>query len=115
MISTMYTTTLLALAVAGGYCLHYIGQTNGFYGLIAKGVESRMMTDFVTPWPSWLQGPEAIVLMGGNLLNFFWPVLNGDLASTSWQAVPFAGQVLPCFLVVVLEGYRRGLQGKAAS
>lgn len=114
---TNTSLTLIFISAVAAYCIIGIQIRNGFFDLLyaaGKAVPRRLpgSTDTVI---TNITGFDVLDKGLGELLMFFWPILQADFPSLSLFAVYMVGQILPVQTLVLLEGLRSGNSGKIIS
>jgi len=108
---------LILVSAIAAYCIIGVQVRNGFFDLLyaaGKAVPRKLpgSTDTVI---ANITGFNVIDKGLGELLMFFWPVLEAESPSLSLFAVYMVGQILPVQTLVLLEGLRSGNSGKIIS
>ncbi|KAM5359574.1 hypothetical protein ACJZ2D_014382 [Fusarium nematophilum] len=115
---TMRTTTLrpfkgalVLLWLFSYFSLYIFGIRNGLLGQIVETLKEGVLTDG-TRFGGRFTGLRAVDLVGGGLVRFFWPILDGNNPYLSVANVPFAGQFVATYLLAYIEEGRLGNKGR---
>lgn len=104
--------TLILTSVFGFYALWGFSVSNGLFEYIAESSNALFRN-----------GPESATLTGLAILDeqlkilvsFFWPVIDGSRPDLCLHAMNFAFQGGALWLLLVVEGLRRGNRWKTVS
>lgn len=115
----MSRLTMAGLIGLGVVSLHIFGESNTLFPQIVQHREKHLLpthsTWTTTSFPTSFTGydpPDSILK---TLVVFFWPVVDGENLGTSLVGFVFAGQAIAIWIVMVLEGHRKGNSGRLIS
>jgi hypothetical protein len=110
--------TLAALAVLGAGTLHGLSIRNGLYDLIERHKTQKILPGSVDePYNTRFTGIAPLDDLLSTLLLFFWPVVTqgGGAAGLSLLGIVFAGQSCASLTMILIEGMRKGNEGRLSS
>jgi hypothetical protein len=99
---------LAVLALVGGWVLHGFASSNGLIQAFNDLSRSDVLSDGFTKSKAAFVGVKGIDGLLKALLNFFWPVVNGNDFALSLYSFMFAGQGVALMTLNILEGMRQG-------
>jgi len=107
---------LTVLSITGGVTLHGFSIRNGMSDMIEAARVHYILTDGIpNPYLGRLTGIAPVDFMLFTLVNFFWPVTQGDTPGLSLMGLLFAGQCCALLTIMMIEGFRSGNKGRAVS
>jgi hypothetical protein len=109
---------LAVLAVIGAGTLHGFSIRNGLYDLIdAHKIQGILPNGINDPYKSGFTGLAPLDSIISTLLLFFWPVVDAgrERAGLSALGVLFGGQACAALTMMMIEGMRKGNEGRAVS
>jgi hypothetical protein len=112
------TFALVVLGVIGAGTLHGLSVRNGLYDLIdTHKIQGILPNGADEPYKNKFTGIAPVDSLLATLLLFFWPVVNGGSGSegSTLLGVLFAGQSCAAMTMVLIEGMRKGNEGRAVS
>jgi hypothetical protein len=112
MFLTVIKFTLLLTSAFGFFALWGFSKSNGLFQYIPDMAETLFSNSEES---STLTGLTALDEQLRLLVSFFWPVLDGTRPDLSLHAMNFLFQGAAMWLVVVVEGLRRGNDWKVVS
>lgn len=108
--------TFFLLATAGGIALHGFSIRNGMSEMIESARIHNLLTDGTrNPYMGKITGIGGVDFMLFTLVNFFWPVTQGETPGLSLLGVLFGGQLCAFLTMVMIEGFRAGNKGRVVS
>ena len=107
------TRPLAQLALAcmipiGAYVLHGFAASNGLIHAFEELGEKITLSDGITTRGLEVTGAEELDKLLRLLLNFFWPVVNGQNTALSLHSFMFAGQGVALMAIQMIENKRHG-------
>jgi hypothetical protein len=107
---------LVVLSVIGAGTIHGLSVNNGLYHLINASKAQGILPDAArTPYKGTFTGVGTVDDLLAGLVAFFWPVVNGgsDRAGLGLMGLLFAGQSCAALTILMIEGLRKGNEGRA--
>lgn len=110
-------TTLFALHLLGIYVIFYFAWKNGLKETADSFIERQILPDTATalskghPMRTVYTGVEPIDRLLVILGTFFWTVLDGSSPDLLLHSVIFSGTFGSAWVLILLEGWRRGNSG----
>jgi hypothetical protein len=92
--------SLLALDAIYGF-----GYRNGFLELMSNSYRARRLSDTNELLQGNMTNTGFDELLG-NLIVFYWPILNGNHPALSLQAFSFCGPIVALWTVIQVESWR---------
>jgi hypothetical protein len=100
---------LIFLSIAGGVALHGFSIRNGMSDMIEAARIKNLLTDGTSnPYKGKITGIGFVDFMLFTLVNFFWPLTQGDTPGLTLIGLQFAGQMMPLLTIMMIEGFRSG-------
>jgi hypothetical protein len=109
---TIVALTLLLTSAFGFYALWGFSSSNGLFEYIPETAKT-LFSDSANP--TTLTGINALDEQLKVLVSFFWPVIDGRSPDLSLHAVNFMFQGATMWLLLMVEGLRRGNDWKVVS
>ncbi|KAI6780924.1 Epoxide hydrolase ascI [Emericellopsis cladophorae] len=106
---------LAGLIPLGGLALHGFAASNGLIQKFEDLKADPLLSDGVTLYSTNYTSAEGFNGLLRTLLNFFWPVVNGNDARLSLYSFMFGGQGVALVMLNLLEGMRHGNRGLVVS
>jgi hypothetical protein len=115
--STSTAFTLVVLTVIGAYTIHGLSVQNGLYEMInASKAQGFLPDNAKTAYTAKFTGFGPVDDFLATLLTFFWPAATGQGgAGLTLMSILFGGQSCAAITMVMIEGFRKGNEGKAVS
>lgn len=101
--SVFYFLPLLSILALDA--IYGFGYRNGFLELMANSYRARRLSETTEPLQYNMTNTGFDELLG-NLIVFYWPVLNGDHPALSLQAFYFSGPIVAMWTVIQVESWR---------
>ncbi|KAG2411787.1 hypothetical protein HFD88_009343 [Aspergillus terreus] len=96
---------LLCLSVLGLDAIYGFGFRNGFLELMANSYRERKLSGTAEPLQGNITGTGFDELLG-NLIVFYWPVLDGNHPGLSLQAFHFSGAIVAVWVAIQVQSWR---------
>jgi hypothetical protein len=112
MSNSIIAFTLLLTSAFGFYALWAFSASNGLFEYIPE-MAKTLFSD--SKDPATLTGVTALDKQLKVLVSFFWPVIDGSSPDISLHALNFFFQVATLWLLLMVEGLRRGNDWKVVS
>ncbi|KAL5365796.1 hypothetical protein BJX96DRAFT_159771 [Aspergillus floccosus] len=96
---------LLCLSVLGLDAIYGFGFRNGFLELMANSYRGRKLSGTAEPLRGNITGTGFDELLG-NLIVFYWPVLDGNHPGVSLQAFHFLGAIVAVWVAIQIQSWR---------
>lgn len=93
------------LSVLALDAIYGFGYRNGFLELMASSYRARRLSETTEPLQGNMTNTGFDELLG-NLIVFYWPVINGNHPALSLQAFYFSGPILALWTVIQVESWR---------
>lgn len=111
--SQLLATLFFLLAIAGGLAIHGFSIRNGMSEMIEVARVHNLLADGTrNPYMGNITGIGGVDFMLFTLVNFFWPVSQGETPGLSLVGVLFGGQLVAFLTMVMIEGFREGNKGR---
>jgi hypothetical protein len=110
--------SLAVLAVLGAGTLHGLSVRNGLYDLIERHKTQGILPNGIDePYKTHFTGVGPLDDLLSTLVLFFWPVVTkaGGGAGLNLLGVLFAGQGCAALTMLLIEGMRKGNEGRVVS
>jgi hypothetical protein len=110
-------TTLIALNLFAIYAIFYFAWKNGLKEKADSFIESQILPDTATtlskghPMRTVYTGIEPIDRLLMVMGTFFWTVLDGSTPDLLLHSVIFSGTFGSAWVLLLLEGWRKGNSG----
>jgi hypothetical protein len=116
---TLSRVTIAALIGLGFASLHLFGESNTLFPQIVEHRTKHLLPTHskwtTTSFPTSFAGYDPPDGLLATLLVFFWPVVDGENPGASLIGFVFVGQAVAMWIVMVLEGLRKGNAGRVIS
>lgn len=109
------TITALALLLASAFGFYALWGFSSSNGLIEYMPETAKILFSDSKDPAILTGLTAVDDQLKVLVSFFWPVIDGSSPDVSLEAANFLFQAAALWLLLVVEGLRRGNDWRVVS
>ena len=97
------------LSAFGYYSTHMLSQRTGFFDLIKReSIDILKLPGTDVPLKTTYTGVPQIDRLFTIFAAVFWPAIDGSDPSLSLQAAHFAGQAMAMWIIIEIEGRRRG-------
>lgn len=100
------------LALFAIYALFVFSTHNGLFFLLQDAIANRKLPDCDEPLRTNYTGIEYLDYVLMNLGPFFWPAISGNASGMSVYLLGLLGPVGAAWVLLNLEGWRRGNAGK---
>lgn len=100
------------LALFAIYALFVFSTLNGFFFLLQNSIANRKLPDCDEPLRTNYTGIGYLDYVLTNLGPFFWPAISGNSPGMSVYLLGLLGPVGAAWVLLNLEGWRRGNAGK---
>lgn len=105
---------LVSLAIFGVIALHGFSIRNGTSEMIDAVRDHHLLADGTrNPFMGKVTGIGGVDFMLFTLVNFFWPVSQGETPGLSLFGLLFGGQIVALLTMTMIEGFREGNKARA--
>ncbi|OJD27916.1 hypothetical protein ACJ73_00683 [Blastomyces percursus] len=96
------------LSLFGAYSIFIFAQQNGFISMLQRVIADGILPETDERLRTDITSVHALDQLLGNLIPFFWPVVNGSSPSATLYGLRFSGAIGGLWSLVLLEMFRTG-------